>query len=220
MDEALGRKSERAMTTQRLAASFSPAAIASTGEFSGYGAVFGNLDSHSDIIQPGAFRASLAAWRARGRWPRMLLMHGSNGNAFTGSDIPVGVWTDMREDAKGLWVEGRILALETDYGRRILSLMKGGALDGLSIGYRVKRHTAMRTGGRMLDEIDLREVSIVDEPSNDLARITAVKQPAPQAALDEAADKLRAALGGLAGTMSAPSADAAYERMRAALQGL
>jgi len=89
----------------------------------------------------------------------MLLMHGSNGNAFTGSDIPVGVWTDMREDAKGLWVEGRILALDTDYGKRILSLMKGCALDGLSIGYRVKRSTAMRTGGRMLDEIDLREVS-------------------------------------------------------------
>lgn len=208
------------MTTQRLDASFSPAVITSTGEFSGYGAVFRNQDSHKDIIQPGAFRLSLAAWRARGRWPRMLLMHGSNGNAFTGSDIPVGVWTDIREDAKGLWVEGRILALDTDYGKRILSLMKGAALDGLSIGYRVKRSTASRTGGRMLDEIDLREVSIVDEPSNDLARITAVKKPSTQAALDNAAERLRTALSGLAGTTSAPNADAAYDRLQAALQGL
>lgn len=49
--------------------------------------------------------------------------------------LAVGAWADMRGDAKGLWVEGRIIALDTDYGRRILSLMKGGAPDGLSIGY-------------------------------------------------------------------------------------
>lgn len=203
---------------ERRDVKFAPADINSqTGIFSGYRAVFGNLDSHKDIIMHGAFKASLAEWRARGRLPKMMLMHGSSGNPFTGDDLPIGIWTTMREDAKGLYVEGRLLALETDYGRRILSLMKGGALDGLSIGFRVKRSTPGRgTTSRWLDEIDLREVSIVDDPSNDLARVAAVKSPA-LASSDDAYAKLQAALRNAATT--APS-DGAHEGMMRALASL
>lgn len=209
------------MTGDRLNVSFAPSEInTSTGEFNGYGAVFGTLDSHADIIQPGAFRASLADWRLRGRWPRMLLMHGTSINPFSGSDIPVGKWSKMEEDRNGLYVEGRILALETDYGKRILSLMKGGALDGLSIGYRVKRSSPGRGSvARFLEAIDLREVSIVDEPSHDDARIAAVKKPPPQVATDAAFERLKAALKRVAAS-EAPTADAAYDRLQAALRGL
>ncbi|MEI5680646.1 MULTISPECIES: HK97 family phage prohead protease [unclassified Mesorhizobium] len=186
--------------TQRSDFRFTPAAIdAASGVFSGYGAVFGNLDSHADVIQRGAFNVSLAAWKAKGRLPRMLLMHGSNGNPFTGDDLPCGIWTSMREDSQGLYVEGQLLALNTDYGRRILSLMKGGALDGLSIGFRVKRATSGRgTTKRWIEEVDLREVSIVDEPSNDLARVASIKEKTASERADEAAEQFRASLRGLA----------------------
>ncbi|RVD38553.1 HK97 family phage prohead protease [Mesorhizobium sp. M4A.F.Ca.ET.020.02.1.1] len=187
---------------ERIDVRFAAADINSqTGIFSGYGAVFGNLDSHKDIIMNGAFKASLAAWRAKGRLPRMLLMHGSSGNPFTGDDLPIGVWTAMREDAKGLYVEGQLLALNTDYGRRILSLMQGGALDGLSIGYVVKRSSAgSGTAKRFLEAIDLREVSIVDEPSNDLARVATIKDSLVAVDLEGAYAKMQKALRAMAVT--------------------
>lgn len=191
-----------------------------TGVFKGYGAVFGNRDSHDDILMPGAFSDSLRQWRTRGRLPKMLLMHGSNGNPFSGDDLPVGKWEVMREDSHGLWCEGRLLALDTDQGRRILSLMKAGlVLDGLSIGYRVKRSTPGRGAPkRWIEQADLIEVSIVDEPSNPLARVTSVKTPS---ASDEAFEKLRAALRSAPATSpTAPDIDAAAAKFRAALGAL
>ncbi|WP_287238129.1 HK97 family phage prohead protease [Mesorhizobium sp.] len=193
---------------ERVDVKFAPSDINShTGVFSGYGAVFGTLDSHKDIIVHGAFKASLAEWRARGRLPKMMLMHGSNGNPFSGDDLPIGIWTTMREDAKGLFVEGKLLALNTDYGRRILSLMVGSALDGLSIGFRVKRSSPGRgMTKRWLEEIDLREVSLVDDPSNDLARVATVKESVAAVALDGAYAKMQAALRSLSAGEAAPAA--------------
>lgn len=186
--------------------------VTTEGVFSGYGAVFDNLDSHRDMIRRGSFEKSLRAWRAKGRLPPMRLMHGSSGNPFAHDDLPVGVWTEMREDSKGLLVEGRLLALETDLGKRLLSLMRAGVLDGLSIGFIAKRTSAGKGGvARYLDEIDLRELSIVDEPSNDLARI------GPLSAYDAAAQRVHDAL-------SAASAKSAHSdpmaKMRAALARL
>lgn len=149
---------------------------AKTGEFSGYGAVFGNVDSHGDVIVPGAFKASLDAWGLRGRFPSMKLMHGSNGNPFNGDDLPVGKWIEMREDSRGLFVKGQLSALDTDRGRLIHALMRDGVLDGLSIGYRAKQASRLSGGAkRQLEVVDLSEVSIVDNPSNDLARTSEVK---------------------------------------------
>nr|WP_314095185.1 HK97 family phage prohead protease [uncultured Shinella sp.] len=82
------------MTMEHLQVKFAPSEIDSvTGEFKGYGAVFGNIDSHGDVIMPGAFAETLAEWASKGRLPAMKLMHGSAINIFTGDDIPIGKWT-------------------------------------------------------------------------------------------------------------------------------
>jgi len=165
-----------------------------TGEFAGYGAVFGNIDSHGDVIVPGAFGENLGEWSARGRLPSMKLMHGTTMNPFSGDDLPIGKWSVMREDARGLYVEGKLSGLDTDHGRRIYGLMKDGVLDGLSIGYRVKKFT--RGAGanqpkRQLEGVALLEVSLVDDPSNDRARVSAIKSASEIKTIREFEDFLR-----------------------------
>lgn len=152
---------------------------AKTGDFAGYGAIFGNIDSHGDVIVPQAFGETLADWGKRGRLPAMKLMHGTSLNPFTGDDLPIGKWLEMKEDGRGLFVKGRLSGLDTDHGRRIHGLMKDGILDGLSIGFKARRVTRL-TGPakRQLDSVALIEVSLVDDPSNDRARLTDVKAAA------------------------------------------
>lgn len=148
-----------------------------TGEFSGYGAVFGNVDSHGDVIEPGAFDASLSEWKARGSLPAMKLMHGSTANPFTGSDLPIGRWKCMREDARGLYVEGKLSGLDTDRGRFHYALMQDGALNALSIGYKTIKAVRGSTGQikRRLETLKLNEVSLVPQGSNDEALVTDLK---------------------------------------------
>lgn len=147
------------------------------GSFSGYGAVFGNVDSHGDVIERGAFKESLREWEAKGKLPPMLLQHGG----FFGpvdDMLPVGKWTSMEENSRGLKVEGELFALGTDRGQLIYEGMKAGSLDGLSIGYRAKKYTMgtkPQDPTRTLHEIDLRELSIVTFPSNDKALVGSVK---------------------------------------------
>src|SRR5215210_7138189 len=84
------------------------------GEFIAYGAVFSNIDSHGDRIEPGAFRASLEGHKRRGTSPGLYIEHG----AFTGTDmLPAGEWVHLEEDAKGLKGRGRIGALDSEYGQ-------------------------------------------------------------------------------------------------------
>lgn len=195
---------------------FAPKLISADGRFSGYGAVFDNTDSHGDVIAKGAFADTLSAWRARGRFPPMRLQHGSGGNPFRHDDLPIGKWSVMREDSRGLWVEGKLLALNTDMGRRLLSLLEASALDGLSIGFILRKFTP-GTGSvrRVLTQIDLRELSIVDEPSNDQARVLPITDA------DAAYDRLRGALAAAVTSEKTPAKsrnDAAFDRLRAALQ--
>jgi len=148
-----------------------------TGTFAGYGAVFGNQDSYGDVIERGAFTKSLAEWEKLGKLPPMLLQHGG----FLGPVddlLPIGVWTQMEETAKGLKVEGRLFALGTERGTYIHEGLKSGALDGLSIGYRARRFTlGTKTGEprRRLHEVELIELSVVTFPANDRARVTGAK---------------------------------------------
>lgn len=164
--------------TDRLEFKFAAEGMdAKTGEFAGYGAVFGNVDTHGDVIVPGAFRESLAHWKSRNALPPMKLMHGSNANPFGGTDLPLGKWREMREDARGLYVEGKISGLNTDRGRYNFELMQDGALSALSVGYkpvRVGRHSSPQVK-RSLEVIRLIEVSLVPEGSNDQAVITDLK---------------------------------------------
>ncbi len=88
---------------------------------------------------------------------------------------PIGVWLDIREDGEGLFVKGR-LTTEVERAREVLSLMRAGALDGLSIGYRtVRGRTDAKTGVRRLIEVDLWEISVVTFPMLPEARIASVK---------------------------------------------
>lgn len=149
--------------------------------FEGYGAVFGNLDSYGDVIEPGAFAKTLAASRRTGRWPAMLAQHGGMGLS-AGDMMPIGVWTDMAEDGKGLWVQGKLA--ETERGKEAYALMKmepRPALDGLSIGYVAKKWTAGAKPNeprRKLEVIELMEISLVTMPANPKARVSGVKSAA------------------------------------------
>jgi len=145
--------------------------------FSGYGARFNNVDAYGDVIAPGAFTKTLKEARSSGNWPAMLLQHGS----FLGGDdnMPVGVWTEMREDEKGLWVEGQLA--DTQRGRDTYALLKMSprpAINGMSIGFRATEWT-MRSKPeeprRTLKAVDLLEVSLVTFPANSKARVESVK---------------------------------------------
>jgi len=152
---------------------------AAPGSFEGYGAVFGNIDSHGDVIEPGAFAKSLLDRLREGRaLPPMYKMHGlMTGNAHE----PIGVWEAMSEDANGLQVKGRLVGLDTEQGKWTLAQLREGALKGLSIGYRIPPNGSKNGTGRpgepkrFIKSAMLREVSLVDDPSNALAQITSIK---------------------------------------------
>ncbi|MDQ1077999.1 HK97 family phage prohead protease [Pseudoroseomonas cervicalis] len=155
------------------------------GELEGYGSVFGNTDSHGDMVVPGAFTASLARHKAAGTMPAMFVQHGP---AMGGDPLPAGVWTEATEDGRGLRLKGRLSALDTDYGRRVRALVGDGALKGLSIGYRVSANGAAygRKPGeprRTLKAVDLVEISLVTAPSNQLAAVDSIKSALDSGAL-------------------------------------
>lgn len=145
------------------------------GTFTGYGSIFGNEDHGGDMIVKGAFAETLRDWKAKAKLPKMLLQHGG---WATGDMVPIGRWTAMEEDSKGLAVEGKLIALDTDIGRRVYAAMKEGELDGLSIGYRAKEFsygTKPEEPYRTIKKLDLLEVSVVLFGMNDRALIESVK---------------------------------------------
>jgi HK97 family phage prohead protease len=131
------------------------------GMIEGYGSVFDVVDQGGDIIAPGAFKQSLAS----GRKVRMLFQHDAS--------AVIGTWKSMEEDAKGLRVAGQILT-KLRAGAEAYELIKEGAIDGLSIGYRTVK-SMDRNGKRVIMQAELWEVSLVTFPMNEMARIDAVK---------------------------------------------
>lgn len=164
----VGRKDDpRERKGQLAPLSLKDADVAADGTFSGYASVFGEVDSYGEVVKKGAFKASLKAWAKKDQLPRMLWMHRA--------DTPIGIYTLMREDDRGLYVEGK-LALDTQAGAEAYALLKLGALDGLSIGYIATQWTEnTKTEIITLEVIDLWEVSLVTFPANDQARISGVK---------------------------------------------
>jgi len=150
-----------------------------TGVFSGYGAVFGNVDSYGDVIEKGAFKTTLREWEDKGKYPPMLLQHG--GGIFGGGAddlLPVGKWTSMEENSRGLKVEGELFAMGTERGQYIYEGLKAGALDGMSIGYQtIKFRNGAKAGEprRYLEQLKLMELSLVTFPANDKALVSNVK---------------------------------------------
>lgn len=131
---------------------------------SGYASLFGARDQGGDVVQKGAYTASLARLSAAGRGVKMLWQHDPA--------QPIGVWDEVREDGAGLWVKGRILTA-VDKGREAAALLDAGAIDGLSIGYRTLKSTKDAGGARLLTELELWEVSLVTFPMLSEARVSA-----------------------------------------------
>ncbi len=160
------------MTTDRMPvwrtqkfANLTLSGVTGEGRFSGYASIFGEVDLGKDAIEPGAFSQSLARRGAGG--VRMLFQHDPS--------EPLGAWKTIREDARGLYVEG-MLSPGVARAKEVHMLMKAGALDGLSIGFQtVKARTDGKTGVRRILEADLWEISIVTFPMLPSARVSNVK---------------------------------------------
>jgi HK97 family phage prohead protease len=149
-----------------LARSNTQARLAALGPdaFEGYASLFDVVDGSGDLIAPGAFARSLN--RRPPAQVRMLYQHFAH--------EPIGVWDEIREDRKGLYVRGHLVA-DVQRAREVRALLAQGALDGLSIGFRVARAGRdARTNARRLLEIELWEISVVTFPLLAGSTVTAV----------------------------------------------
>ena len=141
-------------------------------EIEGYASLFWTRDLNEDVTAAGAFAASLARTGPAG--VKMLYQHEAQ--------APVGVWDEVVEDGRGLFVRGRILAV-TPQARLAAALVRAGAVDGLSIGFRTVKARPDESGRlRVLTEVELWEVSVVTFPMLPGARITALRTDAALAA--------------------------------------
>uniref|UniRef100_A0A2A3JSZ6 HK97 family phage prohead protease n=1 Tax=Alloyangia mangrovi TaxID=1779329 RepID=A0A2A3JSZ6_9RHOB len=156
----------------------------------GYASLFGKADQGGDIVEPGAYAASLQRLASEGRAVRLLWQHDPA--------QPIGVWEELREDGKGLYVRGRLLEA-VEKGREAAALLAAGAIDGLSIGYRTVTAVKDREGRRLLKEVELWEVSLVTFPMLPNARVAAKGESPDPDALRELALALDAARRDLAG---------------------
>jgi hypothetical protein len=151
----------------------------------GYASLWGAEDQGGDIVEKGACAASLRRLRAEGTGVKMLWQHDPA--------QPIGVWDEVEEDARGLRVRGRLLP-GIERAREAAALVRAGALDGLSIGYRTVRATRDPSGRRRLLEVDLWEVSLVTFPMLRAARLSAKSDLALLHDLTAAAREARARL--------------------------
>ena len=156
----------------------------------GYASLFGLPDQGGDVVRPGAYGKSLAALQARGGTVKMLWQHDPA--------EPIGVWDEIFEDARGLFVKGRLLP-EVGRAREAAALIAAGAIDGLSIGYRTVAAEKDAKGQRLLAELELWEVSLVTFPMLREARVAA-KGETPEATIwRDLAEALAGAAAELAG---------------------
>ncbi len=132
------------------------------GAFSGYASVYNIIDNHDDVILPNAFSNSL-----RGETSIKLLWQHR-------ADEPIGIITHLEEDERGLFVEGNLL-LEIARAKEAYSLLKSGALRGLSIGFRVTDSEINNQNIRFIKSAELFEISLVTFPANESAKITSIK---------------------------------------------
>jgi HK97 family phage prohead protease len=135
------------------------------GTFTAHGAIFGNLDRGGDIIRRGAFKRTLRQRKESGRPLKMLYQHSE----------PIGVYSEVKEDHKGLFVKGRPLVEEVQRAKEVVALMRAQALDEFSIGYEPIEHKINSDGTRTLLDIELHEVSIVPFAMNPEATLVGIK---------------------------------------------
>lgn len=154
-------------------------AVDDAGVITGIAWPFGTADRVGDMIEKGAFR------QAKGPLPML---------AFHRPDDPVGVWTDIGEDAKGLTVKGRLLIDDLPRAREVRALVQSGAVTGLSIGFMTTKAENRKGGGRTIRGVDLLEISLVSVPAHPGARVTGAKTAAEAIRLAEAINRAASAL--------------------------
>lgn len=166
------------------------------GVIEGYASLYDVEDSDQDIIAKGAFDDSLQQWRVLGQMPPMLWQH----------DVaqPIGIWTSLKSDSRGLFVRGQLFVDEVERAAEAYALLKRGALSGLSIGYkaeRVRRVSGQTRGDgrslRVIERLKLFEISLVTFPALETARISSVKSAARASATINEQHSLIAQLRGL-----------------------
>lgn len=143
-------------------------AVDDDGFFSGYGSVFGNVDSYGDVVVEGAFDETIKDHQAKGVMPPVLWQHYAS--------EPIGVFTKLEEDEHGLYVEGKLLINDIQKAREAHSLLKAGAISGLSIGYSIKKGNWNEADGIYeLLAVKLFEISVVTFPANEESVVETVK---------------------------------------------
>lgn len=155
------------------------------GTFEGYGSVFDVIDSYREVVAPGAFKNTLEKWKGKGRLPPILYQHRAA--------EPLGAFTEMREDERGLFVKGQLLVDDIQRAREVRALLRAKAIAGMSIGFNVAEggeEYDSRAGIYTLKDVELWEVSIVTFPANEAANVESVKAQRDAAAV---IDRIRAA---------------------------
>ena len=139
--------------------------LAPQGVFEGYASIFNVVDGSGDLVLPGAFTNSLNK-----RGPaniRMLFQHDPG--------QPIGTWLEIKENAKGLYVRGQ-LSMDVQRSAELAGLLRDGAVDGLSIGFKtIRARRDRKTGIRKLVTVDLWEISLVTFPMLASARVASLK---------------------------------------------
>jgi HK97 family phage prohead protease len=138
--------------------------INENGEIAGYASVFNLVDGYGDVVVNGAFKKAIADFII-GKKPKLLWQHDVNS--------PIGVIDEIHEDNYGLFVKGRLL-LEIPKAKEVYFLLKNRAIDGLSIGYKIKNNY-FRNNQQYLTDIDLLEISIVTFPACAEATVDEIK---------------------------------------------
>lgn len=182
-------------STRTKAAPLKIKEISEAGEFSGYASVFGVVDSHQDIVMPGAFSRTLVDHKSKDRLPALLWQHKM--------DTPIGVFNVMREDDEGLYVEGQLLIDGDADAQKAHAHLKAGSVRGLSIGFSFfpdgsQYEFDSSRDAWLIREVNLWEVSIVTVPSNDEANVNDVKSAFSRGELPQTRElerALRKALG-------------------------
>jgi HK97 family phage prohead protease len=137
-------------------------------EFSCHTNVKGNIDHARDRTLDGAYVNSIKSHESNGTMPKMFWNHDNY-------SPPIGVWTEMQEDEKGLFKRGRML--DTVRGIEVYKGLVSKAIDSFSIGYQVvkeKYNSSMHCND--LIELDIKESSPVNFACNELARLVDVKK--------------------------------------------
>lgn len=154
-------------------------AVDDAGTITGIAWPFGSADRVGDMIEKGAFTTARA--------PVPML-------AYHDPAKPVGAWNSIVEKSDGLHVAGKLLVEDVMLAREMRALVREGAVRGLSIGFSTKKAITRKGGGRIIQALDLAEISLVTIPMHPGARVTGAKSAAAAIALADAINRAAAAL--------------------------